>query len=260
MKINRILFLVVIISLFLTPSVYGYVCNLVQNPFNIKIDGSYQDIEAYNINGYTYFKLRDIGEKTGFNVDFKNNEIIIKSNQNILMDLIESTCLIKVYDNEKLLTSGSGTFINNNRILTNKHLIKHGVSKYTININDIEVEVKLLKESLNFDLAIFETVNYSNDKYVDFTPRTNNTAITISNPNGIKRQINYGEYLGFNIYIPAYGGFYTETTNDTRPGSSGGLLIDGNYNCYGVVTGKSEDGMCLSVMYENIIEFLKKNE
>lgn len=49
------------------------------NPYPVKVNGAETAIEGYNINDNTYFKLRDIGDKTGFSVDFADNTIIINS-------------------------------------------------------------------------------------------------------------------------------------------------------------------------------------
>lgn len=47
------------------------------NPYPIKVEDTNVSIDGYNIDGYSYFKLRDIGEQVGFNVDFQNDTIII---------------------------------------------------------------------------------------------------------------------------------------------------------------------------------------
>ena len=47
------------------------------NPYPVTLNGARIDIEGYNINGYTYFKLRDVGDKVGFGVDFQNDTICI---------------------------------------------------------------------------------------------------------------------------------------------------------------------------------------
>lgn len=48
------------------------------NTFPIQLNGTEVNMEGYNINGYTYFKLRDIADTIGgFNVDFQNNTIQI---------------------------------------------------------------------------------------------------------------------------------------------------------------------------------------
>lgn len=64
----------------------GY--NITLNPFKIKIDNVEKQIEGYNINGNSYFKLRDIGKQIGFNVDFKENTIMIDTNESAQTDNI----------------------------------------------------------------------------------------------------------------------------------------------------------------------------
>lgn len=52
----------------------GLVAN--QNPFPVQLNGNDVDIEGYNIEGSTYFKLRDIADVVGgFDVDFNNDTI-----------------------------------------------------------------------------------------------------------------------------------------------------------------------------------------
>ena len=51
--------------------------NISPNPFKIKVDGVEKNIEGYNINDNSYFKLRDIGEQVGFDVDFEDGVIMI---------------------------------------------------------------------------------------------------------------------------------------------------------------------------------------
>ena len=46
------------------------------NPFPVQLNGNNVQIEGYNIEGSTYFKLRDIADVVGgFNVGFQNNTI-----------------------------------------------------------------------------------------------------------------------------------------------------------------------------------------
>lgn len=59
--------------------------NVTINPFKIKVNGTECSIEGYNINGNSYFKLRDIGEHIGFDVDFKEETILIETSNNVLM-------------------------------------------------------------------------------------------------------------------------------------------------------------------------------
>ncbi len=47
-----------------------------ENPFPIQLNGQNIQLEGYNIEGSTYFKLRDIANVVGgFTVDFQNNTI-----------------------------------------------------------------------------------------------------------------------------------------------------------------------------------------
>lgn len=64
--------------------------NVTINPFKIKVNGTECSIEGYNINGNSYFKLRDIGEHIGFDVDFKEGTILIETSNNVLMPEAET--------------------------------------------------------------------------------------------------------------------------------------------------------------------------
>ena len=65
------------------------------NPFPVFFNGEEKDIEGYNIDGSTYFKLRDIAEVTGgFEVDFKDSKIFLSSEKS----------------GSKLLYQGHGSF------------------------------------------------------------------------------------------------------------------------------------------------------
>lgn len=73
-----------ILGIFLSSGiVYGAVeLKVVPNPFPVIINGDAAEVEAYNINGYTYLKLRDF-EKAGLIVKFNETyrQIEITSNQ-----------------------------------------------------------------------------------------------------------------------------------------------------------------------------------
>ena len=52
----------------------AYAAGIVAQPTwqPIFVDGQQVEMEAYNINGNNYVKLRDIGEEVGFNVYWQN--------------------------------------------------------------------------------------------------------------------------------------------------------------------------------------------
>ena len=45
-----------------TPVLANEIYNATKNGFKVLVNNSEADIEGYNIDGYTYFKLRDIGK------------------------------------------------------------------------------------------------------------------------------------------------------------------------------------------------------
>ncbi len=60
--------------------------NIYPNPYSIVVDGQKKDIEGYNINDYSYFKLRDIGNVTGFDVQFVNDTVMINTEKQTQQD------------------------------------------------------------------------------------------------------------------------------------------------------------------------------
>lgn len=57
----------------------------VPNTYKIQLDGKNVSVEGYNVNDYTYFKLRDISNAVGgFDVDFKDDTIVLTSKENEL--------------------------------------------------------------------------------------------------------------------------------------------------------------------------------
>jgi hypothetical protein len=59
----------------------GTALNVEQNSAPVYVDGSEKEVLSYNINGNTYFKIRDIAEMVGFEVDWDSEEqaVIIKT-------------------------------------------------------------------------------------------------------------------------------------------------------------------------------------
>lgn len=53
---------------------------VVPNSFPVKVNGQTVQVEGYNINDSTYFKLRDVADVVGgFEVGFENNAIIVNT-------------------------------------------------------------------------------------------------------------------------------------------------------------------------------------
>lgn len=52
------------------------------NPYPVKVNGQEVQVEGYNINDSTYFKLRDVANVVGgFSVGFTDNTIIVNTNR-----------------------------------------------------------------------------------------------------------------------------------------------------------------------------------
>lgn len=66
----------------LTAAITGFAVEyaITANPYPVRVNGVETAIQGYNINDATYFKLRDVADAVGgFNVDFKDNEIILET-------------------------------------------------------------------------------------------------------------------------------------------------------------------------------------
>lgn len=67
-------------AMFSTSASAEYIAN--PNPYPVKVSGQNMQMEGYNINDYTYFKLRDIAAVVGgFDVDFQNGAVMITSSE-----------------------------------------------------------------------------------------------------------------------------------------------------------------------------------
>ena len=77
---NRLIAIIIAVAMVVAiPVLASEIYEATANRFKVKVDNQEVDIEGYNIGGYTYFKLRDIGKKVGFEVDFKDNNIFINT-------------------------------------------------------------------------------------------------------------------------------------------------------------------------------------
>lgn len=62
-------------------SVFATAITANVNTFKVMVNGKDAAIDGYNINGNTYFKLRDVADAVGgFSVGFENNTITITTN------------------------------------------------------------------------------------------------------------------------------------------------------------------------------------
>lgn len=76
---NKLITAAIVVLLAATPVLANEIFNATKNEFKVMVNDREVDIQGYNVDGYTYFKLRDIGNNLGFDVDFKDNTIIINN-------------------------------------------------------------------------------------------------------------------------------------------------------------------------------------
>lgn len=82
----------------------------VPNQFPISLNGNNVEMEGYNINDSTYFKLRDISDAIGgFDVDFKDGTIILSA-ENIDTVFAKEIKSDEKYSSSRLLYQGHGSF------------------------------------------------------------------------------------------------------------------------------------------------------
>lgn len=143
--------------------------NVIINPFKIKVNGTETFIEGYNINGNSYFKLRDIGECIGFDVDFKEDTIMINTQTAIMESLNEQKAKdeIEVIDEDTIKLSGDLYYyfqrINRNML---KHTlfipVKNSNEGYTLNLCKKDTSEIILEDIQNI---LFSEHMYINEKY-----------------------------------------------------------------------------------------------
>lgn len=121
--------------------------NVFLNPFKITVNGVYKNIEGYNINGSTYFKLRDIGNEVGFNVDFKEDIIMINTDENAETNIssqdilynyitIDGTEYITPIDVDYIVSNYFSNWVFAYTVNENSTWIKDGVSYCYLNKTD----------------------------------------------------------------------------------------------------------------------------
>ncbi len=226
----------------------------------IMIDGVIRnDLTVYNIGGSNFFKLREMGNSLGFDVDFDGdtNTAIVKSvssaennpNQTtgslsaeqIAEKCAKSVFLITVYSiNGAKRASGSGFFISNDGLaVTNYHVL--------VDARDIEIrtaegkiyrDITIIDEDYNMDLALFRVNGISSvglpisDKLV----KQGQTAYAIGSPLGLENTISQG--IISNPARTLDNRTYIQISVPIDHGSSGGALL----NEYGEVIGVTSAG------------------
>lgn len=82
----------------LTSLIGAYAVNSIyENPYPIYVNGEQKQIQGYNVDDYSYFKLRDIADAVGgFDVDFHNDTIQISKDGYVYENSLEFTDEMKI--------------------------------------------------------------------------------------------------------------------------------------------------------------------
>ncbi len=136
---------------------YEYVKNAIPTPSKIFVDNKQIEVEAYNIDGYNYFKLRDIAyllDGAGNNLEVTWNEkeesIYLTDYNSYIVEGNELKVLNINKENKKVIPSKQSVYYNNYPI----ELIKYNIDGYNyVKLRDIlklhDVEVIYNEENTN---------------------------------------------------------------------------------------------------------------
>jgi hypothetical protein len=216
---------------------------------NLTIDGHVVLLHPYNIGGYNFFKLRDLGAALGFAVEYNAtiNCVIITSSSSASAELtaeqIYAKCApavfyLEVYDEAgNINRTGSGFFLDSDgTAVTNYHVINGGYSaKVTVSDTGRSYDVAgVYISSADGDWAVIK-VDGSGFSCLPAgaanTVAGGSTVYAIGSPLGLQNTMTQGI-----ISNPcrAEGGInFIQTSAAISRGSSGGALI----NRYGAVIG-----------------------
>lgn len=128
---------------------------------NVYVNGVRHSFNVYSIDGYNYFKLRELGKTIGFDVNFdeKNNKVLIDSKAIKPRSLVNNQVEVKIVDyaagyNDKVLDIIKDPIldinnfiknINNNVLATTEEGQLSGETQYVKSENIVEVYPSLTK-------------------------------------------------------------------------------------------------------------------
>ncbi len=226
-------------------------------------------ISVYNIGGNNYFKLRDLGDALGFDVDYDDATRIMSvtsrepdlSSREILdSEQIFAKCspavfYIEVYDyNGYLLGSGSGFFIDSEgTAVTNYHVIANASSAMVTVVDNggsggDHAVLGVYDYSAEEDWAI---IKVEGQGYSWLRPGEESTVVggaqvyAIGSPLGLQNSITQG--IISNPSRADLGVEYIQTSAAISPGSSGGALINKYGDVIGITSGSFEGGQSLNL-------------
>ena len=234
------------------------------SPQSILLNGKpVRSLSAYNIGGYNYFKLRDLGDAVGFLVDYDEttNTAIVRSGkpapQELTPEQIYARCApavfyVEIYDRDGWCTkTGSGFFLTSDGIaVTNYHVIS-GAASARITVSDTGATYEVLgiyDSSPEEDWAVlqiggsgFQTLEIGDPDY----DVGGATVYAIGSPLGLQNTISSG--IISNPYRMDGGMTYIQMSAAISPGSSGGALLNKYGQVIGITSATYSEGQNLNL-------------
>jgi len=168
-----------------------------------------------------------------------------------LVDKIKPSVVTILIFNEKdeMVSQGSGFFISDNRIVTNRHVIEnaHHASIKTALGNSFPVKGILAEDELK-DLAVL-SVKVPKSQYKSLTlskslPKEGREIVVIGSPLGLEHTVSNGIVSAIRD-LPGFGEII-QITAPVSPGSSGSVVVDKSGEVIGIVVSQFSAGQNLN--------------
>jgi len=192
-----------------------------------------------------------------FLFDTLNAQMNIKT---IIKKVRPTTVLVKAYK-LKGVSIGSGFFISQNRIVSNRHVFEGAFDAIARLTNGEECKVlKVVAESKQHDLICVE-IEKPKTSIIPLIlepklPEVGDHVVVVGNPEGFEATVSEGIVSAIReIEIPFYGGVVIQITAPISPGSSGGPVVNMEGEVIGVASMTFVGGQNLNFVIpsENIL-------
>ena len=169
---------------------------------------------------------------------------------------LKSTVMIIMQDaNRQELAYGSGVIIDDNKIVTNRHVIENAyfgkVKKYGSD-STFSIKQVLAIDNSN-DLVILEVSNLHKEVEIKFDttkPKIGKKVYAVGNPKGLEGTFSEGIVSGIRIFKDSSE--LIQISAPISPGSSGGQIIDEKNQIIGIAVGGILDGQNLNFVIPSV--------
>lgn len=212
------------------------------------------------------FSCKEKNVNTKFDVSNSIDTLKTSKTEIVATKSLKSTVMVIMEDaNRQELAYGSGVIIDDNKIVTNKHVIENAyygkVKKYG---SDLTFSIKqvLAIDNLN-DLAILEVSNLHKDVEIKFDttiPNIGKKIYAVGNPKGLEGTFSEGIISGLRLFNDSTE--LIQISAPISPGSSGGQIIDEENQIIGIAVGGILDGQNLNfaIPAKNVLKLFSLNE